>query len=355
MDPPAVEWEKTFGACFYDVWETTEGNLIVGALDCVFLTDPDGDIIWSTTSSSIGWFYSKFEFAIPLSDGGFMAGGVGKEFETSSYSIPIIRLNANGDILWSKGYGYDEFTEYAFDAIELPDGGFAIAARKGADAWILRTDSQGDTLWTREWGWEYNDKAMTVLYIDNGLTVLTHGRLETTSGGPHLVRYDMDGNLLWETDIPELAGKYGQEMCRASDGGLLVLDNYHPSITHTDIYGNYDWHFGPPGMGSNYGHSVSTTMDGGILFGGENTYSPPGESKTDYSGMISRHDSLGNELWRDYVYNSGCIIIYSARQLSQGGYIAAGFAVSGKRHDWRIFVLPQSWHFARWRLKTNRP
>jgi hypothetical protein len=39
---------------------------------------------------------------------------------------------------------------------------------------------------------------------------------------------------------------------------------------------------------------------------------------------VTRHDSLGNELWRDYVYNSGCRKIYSVRQLSQGGYIAAG-------------------------------
>ena len=69
-------------------------------------------------------------------------------------------------------------------------------------------------------------------------------------------------------------------------------------------------------------------MDGGILFGGENSYQPPGGTRTKLSGMISRHDSQGNELWRDYVYNSGCTAIYSARQLSCGGYIAAGKAWS---------------------------
>lgn len=148
------------------------------------------------------------------------------------------------------------------------------------------------------------------------------------TGGAHIVRYNLEGNLLWETDIPELAGEYGQDMCEASDGGLLVLDNYHPDITHTDVYGNYEWQFTPPGFGNNFGWTIDTTMDGGIIFGGENAWSEPNGSKTDLSGMISLHDSLGNELWRDYVYNSGCVAIYSIRQLSQGGYIAAGEAFS---------------------------
>ena len=332
MSPPAIEWERLFPSPLLDVWETSDGNYIIGSYDSLFLIDPNGDIAWVTSSSEIGWYYIKFQVLLPLPDGGFLATGVGKELVESSYTIPIIRLTANGDALWTKSYGYNGFTEYAFDATELPDGGYAFAARKGADAWILRTDSQGDTLWTREWGWIYNDKAVSILYTDSGLTVLMQGRLQTTSGGPHLVRYDLDGNLLWETelDLPHIGpALHAQEMCEASDNGLLILDNYHPAIYHTDYSGYYQWHFSPPGWGSNYGWSVSTTMDGGILFGGENAeYIPSDSSKTELSGMISRHDSQGNELWRDYVYNSGCVAIYSARQLSQGGYIAAGKAWS---------------------------
>jgi len=124
-------------------------------------------------------------------------------------------------------------------------------------------------------------------------------------------------------------------MCEASDGGLLILTEYGPVvIAHTDYFGNVDWMFGPPGGAQPYGQSVSTTMDGGILFGGLSLDIPPGEDISDsYTrdtphGMVTRHDSLGNELWRDYVYNSGCIAIYSVRQLSQGGYIAAGRTAS---------------------------
>jgi hypothetical protein len=197
-------------------------------------------------------------------------------------------------------------------------------------AWILRTDAQGDTLWTREWGWEKQDRAIGILCIDNTIIVLTSGRLEGDPGGTYLLRYSMDGELLHQYRIPELQGEYGMDMCEASDGGLLILTEYCPVIAHTDYYGNVDWICGPPAGAQPYGQSVSTTMDGGILYGGLSLNVPSAEdgpvNRTGdiAHGMVTRHDSLGNELWRDYVYNSGCIAIYSVRQLSQGGYIAAG-------------------------------
>ena len=327
LAPPDVEWEKTFGTAFYDVWETIEGNYAVGARDSLFLTDSNGNIIWSTTATEVDWYYVKFQVVLPLSAGGFIATGVGKEQAASSYSIPIIRLTNDGDLLWSKSYGYTEFTEYAYGAAELPDGGCAIAARKGGTAWILRTDAQGDTLWTREWSYTYSATAVNILYHDNGLLVFAQGNTPTTPLGPHLLRYDMDGNLLWETNFPDWPGPVTPEaeaMCEASDGGLLLMDNYWPAIMHTDYEGNPDWWFGPPSSTQPYGYSIATTMDGGIIYGGQNTPDPdvPGSQ---YSGMITRHDSSGNELWRDYVYNSGCAAIYSVRQLAQGGYIAAGY------------------------------
>jgi len=345
MDPPEVMWELTYGSVFYDVRETSSGDCVVAGrrwsdyARTVFLYSPSGELLWEYSSYPASLLnYSILE----LPEGGFVAVGYGTaEPGGTPVSLSIQKISAEGDSVWTRLYELpDNCRGCAYAVAPLPDGGFAVCGNKdpveGMDqAWILRTDSQGDTLWTREWGWEYNDSALGVLYLDEGLTVLMQGRLESTTGGPHLVRYDMDGNLLWETAIPELAGKHAQDMCEASDGGLLILTEYGPVvIAHTDYFGNVDWMFGPPGGAQPYGQSVSTTMDGGILFGGLSLDIPPGEDISDsYTrdtphGMVTRHDSLGNELWRDYVYNSGCIAIYSVRQLSQGGYIAAGRTAS---------------------------
>jgi len=253
----------------------------------------------------------------------------------------IAAVDFDGNPLWCKNYDIPDSTEYGYSVVSLPDSGYAIAGRRSADAWILRTDSQGDTLWTREWGWIYNDKAMEVLSIDNGLTVLMHGNTPTTSGGPHVVRYDMDGNMLWETAV-EFPGSgpapYAQAICEASNDGLLIMDNYTPLIIHSDYYGNTQWYFSPPGLGQDYGWSIDTTMDGGIIFGGENR----SDEIWDASGMISRHNADGTEMWRDYVYESGCLCIYSVHQLSQGGYIAAGYANPSSTDSYQGFLMKYS-------------
>ncbi len=341
MDPaPAIEWERLYNlgtsTSITFIAETTDGGFITTmtvVADTVFSLhrlSHEGDILWTAGSDL---FYQKGNTALELVGGDFIVAGYGKDTESSSIALMIGKYDEVGNEIWTKLYNSSyPGAEAANSICQLPDGGFAVCggiapAGEQNQAWILRTDAQGDTLWTREWGWVYNDSAKEILYIDNGLTVLMHGSTPTTSGGPHLVRYDLDGNMLWETalDFPETGPAPGaQAMCRASDGGLLVMDHLTPDIVHFDLLGNYDWHFNPPGWNNNWGLFIDTTMDGGIIFGGKNEYQPPGKSISENSGMISRHDSLGNELWRDYVYNSGCIEINSVRQLSQGGYIAAG-------------------------------
>ena len=335
IDPPEIEWEVLYGYSFNCVRETSDGNLILTGWRqynyprTIFLYSTDGTKIWE---SSVYPDNAVSRAVVETPDGGFVATGYGvPEAGSTHYSLSLYKISAEGDALWSRLYMLsDGIRGDGYSIALLPDGGFSVCGRKdpleGMDqAWILRTDSQGDTLWTREWGWVYNDAAMSILYIEDGLTVLMHGNTPSTPGGPHLVRYDMDGNLLWEMqlDFPGGVTCFAQQMCRASDGGLLVLDNYHPEIAHYDLQGNFDWYFAPPGVGEPWGWSVSTTMDGGILFGGECADNP---ERKGICGMISRHNADGMELWRDYVYNSGCDIIYSAIQLSQGGYIAAGQA-----------------------------
>ena len=131
-------------------------------------------------------------------------------------------------------------------------------------------------------------------------------------------RLDTDGNMLWETAISVLAGESAQAMCEASDGGLLILTGYIPEVAHTDYQGISDWDLHTFSTGQGYGWSISSTMDGGFVVG---------TGSEDSYGAISRHSiDQGAQEWWDVVYDYVCTDVYCVRQLSQGGYIAAGKA-----------------------------
>jgi len=343
VDKPEIEWVRLYDDVvdILDLAEGTDG-LVLGSTDALFLTDGEGTRQWIVTPDSVEWHYLKFQSVIVLQDGCIVSTGVGKVMDSSSFSVFLVKVDPEGNTVWIKSYDNPSTTDYAFDVIELPDGGFALAARQGGEAWILRTDSQGDTLWTREWGWIYNDMALAVLCVDNGLTVLAHGRTPETTNGPHLLRYNLDGNPLWLTDFPDWPGTGTTEtMCESSANGFLIMDHYWPTIVHTSFTGDPEWWFWPPGADQPYGNSLSTTMDGGILYGGE----IKGEmGSKNICGVIARFDSLGNDLWYDNIYEESCDAIFSASQLSQGGYVAAGrsFVIGSGYQGFLIKYAPET-------------
>lgn len=342
---PGIVWERTYFnsyyTTFYDVHETFDGGFIVaGNLtdfssednEIVFRMDSDGNVLWMFGHED--WWGQSTRWIEELPDQGFIATGGGTAYSGDDPYLHILRLDADGNEIWTKIYDIDDVDVRGQCITLLPDGGFAVCGIADpdtgmADGWILRTDSNGDTLWARSWGWDFYDRAMKVLYIDDGLSVLTNGRLEGDPGGTYIVRYDMDGNLLWENQIEdEMIGKYGWDMCySSSDNGYTIVTRNGPFIAHTDSLGMFQWIVPGRGASNPLGYSINATMDQGYIYAGQSRPDPeiPG---TTYSGMIVKYDSEGNEMWWDYVYNSDCDGLFSARQLSQGGYIAAGIANS---------------------------
>jgi len=341
---PGIVWERTYFsgyyAKFYDVHETSDGGFIVagyrtdfasGDNKIVFRMDSEGNILWMFGYT--GWQGQVALWIEELPDQGFIATGGGTVPSGDDAFLLILRLDADGNEIWTKIYDCADSDEVGHCVIPLPDGGFALCGMKspntGMDqAWILRTDANGDTLWTREWGYEWNDRAMRILYIDGGLSVLTqYRRSSAPGGGPYLLKYDLDGNLLLEVYMSELSGEYGQDMCySSSDGGYTLVTENHPVIAaHTDSVGNVIWYMNPMGINAG-GYSINPTMDGGYIYAGQNTPYEP--DQYEYSGMLVKLDSEGNQQWWDFVYESNCDGLFSARQLSQGGYIAAGIANS---------------------------
>ena len=342
QDAPGIVWQKYYfpgyNSCFFDVHETSDGGFITAGFkspgfgyqpdSCAFRFDSDGNLLWAV---DVGWYYQNTYWIEQLSDGGFIATGDARLTSASTYSLGLIRLDQDGQVLWTRTFGFEDSSERGYCVLPLSDGGYAVGGKTDppsefANGWILKTDADGDTLWSVVIDKNHSVAVLRLLAGDDCITAYCWGS-PVNSGGPFIMQFTLDGELIWESDVYPF-GSYtqGGDMCGpTSDGGFTFVTAYYPDIVHTDSLGNMLWSYGGiPGYGDPYGHSVNRTMDGGYIFGGENVPDPdhPWE---EHSGTVTKLDSLAVVQWSQYLYT--CLSIYSVRQLSQGGYIAAGQAL----------------------------
>jgi hypothetical protein len=130
-----------------------------------------------------------------------------------------------------------------------------------------------------------------------------------------------------------------------SDGGSATLAlSSRPSIQASescssvnwvvklDAFGNPQWQklvgcFNLPGGYYSLGVSMRQTADGGYVIGGGTLGCGPDTICRELCGLVEKLDAAGNVVW-SRVYSSGAgdreSVIYSIRQTSDGGFIAAG-------------------------------
>ena len=112
-----VQWKKTYGGSSYDigytVQQTSDNGFIIGATtnsygagnwDAYLIkTDVNGVLQWSKTYGKSG--EDRAQCARQTPDGGFILCGRSASFGTASIDVALYRTNANGTLLWTKGYG----------------------------------------------------------------------------------------------------------------------------------------------------------------------------------------------------------------------------------------------------------
>ena len=144
------------------------------------------------------------------------AGCIGGPDSVADRDIVVLKLNADGVAQWTRTIdtGQDDGAE---DLVELPDGGFAIAAQNGSDPRyparprFVRLAADGAILWDR-FVTDGQDIARAVVPAgDGGTAVLT--------GNGTVVRFDNAGRIVWTrvTGVSE-----AQVLQRLADGGLVA-------------------------------------------------------------------------------------------------------------------------------------
>ena len=235
-------WRKTYGGTGLDIassiCETFDKKLLVcgytesfgaGEDDIYVLKlNENGNEIWSKTfggsASELG------RKIVELSDGNYAVMGCTGSYGAGKRDIYLIKTDSDGNEIWSKTYG-DSRCQDAFSFKETSDGGFIIAGHSDTssdllEAYLVKTDSEGVKIWnnTYEGSDNFYDYAKDVIETDNG-NFLVCGHTKIRLGRKNealLFLVDPNGNEIWKEEYGGMNSDWAHSICCTKDGGFVV-------------------------------------------------------------------------------------------------------------------------------------
>jgi photosystem II stability/assembly factor-like uncharacterized protein len=351
---PDIIWQKEFGGTNNDEAKS------------ISQTNDNGFIIAGRTWSSDGDVHGKH---------GDPEWGV---------DFWILRLNDSGDTLWTKCLGGSD-GDHASSVSQTTDGGYIIAGytesndgdvsglhgEDNYDYWVVRLNSEGDTLWTKCYGGSDDDYANSIIQTnDNGFIVAGYtksndgdvwGRKYEYYNDYWIVKLDSDGDLLWTRCYGGTSHDYANSIIQTEDGGYIIAGYTESNngdvsgnngdsdywIVKINSYGDIIWAKCFGGSDDDMAYSILQTDDSGYLVAGS-AESKDGDVSGNRGGSdywCIKLDDTGNIEWEKCYGGSSTDIPYSVQPTIDGGYIIAGSTssnngdVSGKNEGIDCWIV----------------
>jgi hypothetical protein len=166
---------------------------------------------------------------IQTSDGGYAITGFTISFGAGSGDVYVVKLDANGNLQWTKTIG-GPASEEGNSLIQTSDGGYAIAGYTRsfgageADVYVVKLDANGNLQWTKTIGGKNEDLGTSLIQTSDGGYAIAGS---TTSFGAgdrdvYVVKLDANGNLQWTKTIGGKNEDLGTSLIQTSDGGYAI-------------------------------------------------------------------------------------------------------------------------------------
>lgn len=208
----------------------------------VLRTNALGDTIWTRRfgSETIG-NQTYFRTLASTNDGGCIAVGESNQYGAGGYDVIAVKLNSNGDTLWTKTYG-DSGDDYGWSVKQTSDGGYIICGNTGSfgyttfksDMLIIRLDSNGNIIWTKTIGDASNtttlDAARSVIETSDNNFVLCGYTGPSDEDGILMKLNSLNGDTLWSKQYFLGAGKTHFRYLNEINPGNYLISGYSNSI-----------------------------------------------------------------------------------------------------------------------------
>ena len=259
--------------------------------------DKDGGLIWKKQFVSDSLYFDIY----PLSICNTMDSGYFVLYLGTAEGIRYMKLNRNGDSLYTKKIELP--FHGGISMTELHDNGFAILGvrfNSGILGYtILRLDLNGDTLWTIDFPKDTIGSLSNIIETnDHGLVLLGYLKDSINHNPSCLFKFDSAGTFLWSKPLysPNIQKSYAIQNC--SDGGFIVAGitidpagqfNYN-FLYRTDSNGDSLWFKEYETMFNSSFRDVKQTPDKGFLAVGGIQGKPFHPSDI----FVVKTDSMGN-------------------------------------------------------------
>jgi hypothetical protein len=341
---PVIEWEFSFGGTLKDGF--TSGN---NQQDQVDNTD-DGGYIFT------GYAYS---------DDGDVSGHHGL---SSTADCWVVKLDSLGGIDWQRSLGGTK-DELGYSVRQTSDGGYILVAHTSSDdgdvsgvhydstgnvsdIWVVKLDAQGAIVWQKAYGGSAHDLAYSVIetydnnYVVAGRTLSNDGDVSGQSGSSDIwmLKIDNIGNIIWQKCFGGTKADYAYNVRETSDNGFILCGNTSSDdgdfagttstmlgsafLIKTDSVANVEWVQVYGGNLFEWGFHVEQTPDGGYAFGINNGSSdlPCYKGNLDY--LFLRLDQTGSIVWQNCYGGSDGDWFKAFQPAGDGGFYLIGEANS---------------------------
>ncbi len=213
-----VQWSKKIGGTSYDVGnsikQTKDGDYVLlgetfsfsnGESDFYLVKiNSEGTVLWDKHFG--GSMLDEGKYIHANKDGSYILMGDTESYGSGDSDIQVIKVNADGSLIWSKTYGGIS-KEVGKTIEQTTDGGYIICGNNrskgagGPDYWLIKTNSDGLIEWDKTYGNSRHEHGYQAKQThDNGYIITGHSVINDINFEEILlIKVDASGTINWNS------------------------------------------------------------------------------------------------------------------------------------------------------------
>ena len=251
--------------------------------------DEDGQHQWTKRYGGEDWDLAYSICEINHSNKGFIIAGETYSYGLGNTDAYLIKINEDGDTLWTKTYGgnekdvFNEVIEDDFGNIICIGSSSSNTQFNDADIWIVKTDSIGNEIWNIALSDTLNDEGISICLAANGNYLIAGNDQQATNTAAFFAALDTSGTLIYSNEYSGALNDYSSSILRYNDSTsyTLVANSYsfasineHTDLLVTQLNGMFAMNGLSSVLGTDYDEfskDADTTIDHGIIITGTTT------------------------------------------------------------------------------------